>query len=464
MPRELVNFTTVGELLSGLEGLSTALLVHWFRPGSAMGYQDLRQLLLNPHCQGHIHTQALEVLAQHPSYAAELMSLAIRHLPQHHFCISKATLLSIARNEKQGREMMKTLATHCRENITLTESVVLALHRNRNAGLNILREFAPTCPGGVELKITGHTALALWEDETQGREILKLLFQMFRMRLYFQPTELPKIKAPNTSALLLSSLLEECSTLLPEEYQSGCEDDDNPLMASIRAGRIFISDIETTNLAIDELHSLTYGQTDTLLCQLRRAILHKNSAVMATLASHISMPALRKEDVDMRSRTPLFLAAERGDVHALYCFLISRDGAYNNHVDDQDSWGESPLALASRYGHAEVVKHLLCEHAAAIHSKSLFGWTPLHLAAGQGHVSVLNELLASGANINAKTSLFGWTPLHLGAEGGHSAVVHSLIRLRARVEVRSDIGDTALDLASREGHLRIAAELSLIQY
>ncbi len=52
--------------------------------------------------------------------------------------------------------------------------------------------------------------------------------------------------------------------------------------------------------------------------------------------------------------------------------------------------------------------------------------TPLHQAAYKGHAVVVEALLAKGAKVNAKTNS-GETALHEAAENGHTAVVQLLI-------------------------------------
>ena len=106
VPRRLVmpsasygQCLTIDEFLSDLEGISTALLMHWVSTGSGMKYSDLRDILLS-RCV-YTPAQALEAVAQHPTHAAELVSLVACRIPQQSFRVSDAILLSIARNGRQ---------------------------------------------------------------------------------------------------------------------------------------------------------------------------------------------------------------------------------------------------------------------------------------------------------------------------------------------------------------------------
>ena len=61
------------------------------------------------------------------------------------------------------------------------------------------------------------------------------------------------------------------------------------------------------------------------------------------------------------------------------------------------------------------------------------GWTPLHLAARWGHKEIveLSFLTMAGADKDRQTDEGGWTPLHWAALFGYKEVVEALIRAGA---------------------------------
>ena len=63
-----------------------------------------------------------------------------------------------------------------------------------------------------------------------------------------------------------------------------------------------------------------------------------------------------------------------------------------------DGW--SPLILALRHGHVEIVAKLI-EYGAHI-DITWDGETPLHMASNEGDLEVVKLLLRSGANIHAR--------------------------------------------------------------
>ena len=88
--------------------------------------------------------------------------------------------------------------------------------------------------------------------------------------------------------------------------------------------------------------------------------------------------------------------------------LLARGAA----VDTANNRGATPLFIASKVGHLEVVRELLAR-GAAVDTASDDGATPLYIASQEGHFEVTRELLARGAAVDtagARTPLLKATP------------------------------------------------------
>jgi ankyrin repeat protein len=86
----------------------------------------------------------------------------------------------------------------------------------------------------------------------------------------------------------------------------------------------------------------------------------------------------------------------------------------------------TPLILASRSGHAEMVETLLNAGADANQGTST-GTTPLMLAAASGSADAVRMLLARKADVNARESLRGETALMFAAASNRAAVAELLL-------------------------------------
>jgi len=125
-------------------------------------------------------------------------------------------------------------------------------------------------------------------------------------------------------------------------------------------------------------------------------------------------------------------------------------------VDLRTLQDESPLMLAALRGQLNLAS-LLVARGAEINKT---GWTPLHYAATGGHVPVIALLLDKKAAINAE-SPNGSTPLMMASMYGSPEAVKHLIQAGANLQVKNQLGLTALDFAqnaSRQNNIELLQE------
>jgi len=114
---------------------------------------------------------------------------------------------------------------------------------------------------------------------------------------------------------------------------------------------------------------------------------------------------------------------------------------------------ETPLAVASRFGHAEAARVLL-EHGADTNTRDKYDWSPLERASENGHADVVRVLLEHGANVMARDST-GTTPLHTSSAYGQPRSARVLLEHGADVHAKGMDGVTPLHWASNERVARI---------
>ena len=146
--------------------------------------------------------------------------------------------------------------------------------------------------------------------------------------------------------------------------------------------------------------------------------------------------------VTRKKETPLFMAARCG--HANVVELLLDNGAKPNMANIE---GDNPLIMAAYYGHKDVLQ-LLLTRGAEPNITNEAGFTPMAWVAVKGHKDLVQPLLASGANVNMADQ-FHVTPLHLASNEGHKEVVQLLLEGGAEPNAADTNGLTSLQYAQR---------------
>ena len=154
-------------------------------------------------------------------------------------------------------------------------------------------------------------------------------------------------------------------------------------------------------------------------------------------------------------------AAKEGDLERLQrlqrCTVtdmnrVKRDPLEINRVDGK---GRTPLYLAIKYGHIEVVQNLLKDPNIDVNrAENESGATALYLASALGNKDIV-ELLLRHPNINVNKGS-NVTALSIASENGHAEVVKLHLRCpKTVVNLRDNFGKTALDKAREKGFTHV---------
>ncbi|XP_022914639.1 protein fem-1 homolog CG6966 isoform X2 [Onthophagus taurus] len=128
--------------------------------------------------------------------------------------------------------------------------------------------------------------------------------------------------------------------------------------------------------------------------------------------------------------------------------------------------GTTPLVIASKNGHYDVVEYLIEKCHADIEQpgsvifdgETIEGAPPLWCAAAAGHLDIVQLLLSHGAKVNSTTRTNS-TPLRAACFDGHLEIVKYLVTHGADIELANRHGHTCLMIACYKGHIRIAKYL-----
>jgi len=173
----------------------------------------------------------------------------------------------------------------------------------------------------------------------------------------------------------------------------------------------------------------------------------KTNAVDSITYSKCNMYSSLGENLAKEVPCKLLKAAEEGKLEELKEILLKHPTLINS----TDSDGYTALHRASYSGHEEVLLYLL-DHGANVNAKTHDGWQPIHCATRWNNINICKILLEHKADINATTKGLQ-TPLHFASLTQDSSKILEMFLLNAdiRTDITNAAGDTAYDLAHRNG-------------
>uniref|UniRef100_A0A3P9PZS2 Protein fem-1 homolog C n=1 Tax=Poecilia reticulata TaxID=8081 RepID=A0A3P9PZS2_POERE len=168
----------------------------------------------------------------------------------------------------------------------------------------------------------------------------------------------------------------------------------------------------------------------------------------------------------MDLKTAVYNAARDGKLRLLQKLLENKDGHEVTKLMGEKTNGATPLLMAARYGHLDLVEYLLecccapVEVGGSVNfdGETIEGAPPLWAASAAGHLKVVQSLLGHGASVNS-TTLTNSTPLRAACFDGHLDIVRYLVEHKADLEVANRHGHTCLMISCYKGHKEIAQYL-----
>jgi len=152
----------------------------------------------------------------------------------------------------------------------------------------------------------------------------------------------------------------------------------------------------------------------------------------AEITQQTIMAATNRGDLDAVRQ----LIAEGADVNTVYPHM-------NSFLD-----GHTPLLVASRDGHTDIVRALLQAGAQLRVEDWVFKGAPIHKATYNGNPQILKMLVAHpDIDLDVQGPINGYTPLHDALWHGFTECAAILVNAGARLDLRGHDGKLPLDVA-----------------
>lgn len=157
---------------------------------------------------------------------------------------------------------------------------------------------------------------------------------------------------------------------------------------------------------------------------------------------------------DKEGVSSLMEASSRGSMCMVR--LLAR---YRASIDLQDKKGWPALMFAVTYGHVEIILYLL-ERGAQINLQDINGTSLLMLSCFSGDLWVTKILLAHDAIVNLQNKE-RITALMMSSYNGHTLIAELLLmKYEADIDIRTDIGRTALNFSEEMNHQEVTKLLT----
>ena len=154
--------------------------------------------------------------------------------------------------------------------------------------------------------------------------------------------------------------------------------------------------------------------------------------------------------------SPLHHACREGDLQGVLDLLGGCDAEQVNAREGED--GPSPLDIASRHGHVDIMKALL-KGRADVNLENSKG-TALHAAVAGKQCAAINVLVDAGGNMHATSVPRCYHPIHLACEIGSVEVLETLLKHGADIEKTAICPrNRPMNVAAKHGHTDVVVAL-----
>ncbi|KAK6591799.1 HET domain protein [Botrytis cinerea] len=398
-------------------------------------------------------------------YGGEIMMLLLEKRGAE-VVITEEVVKVAVRNERSGKEVMMLLFEKRGAEVVITEDIIKAAARNYSNGKEIMMLLFEK--RGAEIEITGKVVKAAAGNESSGMEVMMLLFEKRGAEIEITGKVVKAAAGNKSSGKELMMLLFEkrgAEIVITEEVikaAAGNESSGEEIMMLLlekRGAEVVITEEVVKAAAGNERR----GEEIMMLLLKERGVevviteeVVKTAAGNERSGKEIMMLLLEKRGAEvMITEDILKAAATSGQEEVLHII-----DTHLKMVSPLEKWFMvAQFYNASKYGEKKKIQSLL-KRGVEPDLPNPRKVTPLWIATRNGHIEVVRLLLETkSVNVNVR-SVEGRSPIFWAAVCGYEEIVKLLLSAGADPTFVDTDGDTALLISKRYGHRKIVDMLS----
>ncbi|KAL6454821.1 PHO81 Phosphate system positive regulatory protein PHO81 [Candida maltosa Xu316] len=177
----------------------------------------------------------------------------------------------------------------------------------------------------------------------------------------------------------------------------------------------------------------------------------------------VCFPTDHIDDIDNDSMSPLLLAIKSGHFNIIK--KLVQCGSNPFPKANKETLQYLPINYACKFGDYKILEYLLSNEKSQelisklLNQQDVEGLLPLHVASRQGHYKLIKLLIQYGAEVNKLDGFNKWTPIFYAASEGHVKTTQELVKFGAQLNIVDEDGYNVLYYCVVEGHIGVINEL-----
>lgn len=227
---------------------------------------------------------------------------------------------------------------------------------------------------------------------------------------------------------------------------------------SINHSRVFIVNHIIKTLNADSLANLLTCKDFNGRNCLHFASQNNRMDLLELLLPHF--PKSHIDDLDNESMSPLLLAIKYDHFEVIQILILNGSNCFPK--SNKSKLQYLPINYACKFSDYKTLEYLLKSSSSTpelINKQDVEGLLPLHVIARSGNFKLIKLLIQFGAAINQLDGFNKWPPIFYAALEGHVRTTNELIKFGAHLDIVDEDGYNVLYYCVVEGHINVLNQL-----